>query len=50
MKIDKVSKRFKEFLNTYPEDMRHKVSAANVIGLMEWAYKEGVKDAGGNLE
>ena len=50
MTIDKVSKRFQEFLNTYPEEMRYKVSAGNVISLMTWAYKEGYKDSSSNIK
>lgn len=49
MRIDKVSKRFEEFINTYPEEMRYKVNVGNCILLMEWAYKEGYRDASKNI-
>jgi len=41
---DKIRNRFKEFLETYPEDMRTRIKPSNCIALMKWAYKEGVKD------
>ena len=42
--LEKIHKRFEEFMNTYPEEMRYKVSPGNCLVLMEWAYKEAQKD------
>jgi len=45
MTNEKIIKRFKEFIETYPENMRYKVNSPNCIGLMEWSWEEGRKDA-----
>lgn len=41
---DKITMRLKEFLETYPENMRYKVNTPNVLSLMEWSYEEARKD------
>jgi hypothetical protein len=40
----KLIKRFKEFIETYPEEMRYKVAPVNCISLMHWSYEQGKLD------
>ena len=44
MNNEKILHKFKEFQNTFPEDMRNFVSPVSVIKLMQWAYNEGKND------